>query len=238
MRHLTKHFERSYVINLPSRRDRQRQMERELTRWGVGFASGKIEIFPAIRPEAPGDFPSLGARGCFMSHLEILRHALSRGPSSVLIMEDDLAIDTQLAGVEEALVHTLSSVPWSLVYLGHTAVNLPRSNDVVVRADADTMCSHFYGVSAQGLPALVEYLEKVLTRPAGHPDGGPMHYDGALTMFRAQNPHRTLFASPSMGSQRSSRSDIARLKWFDQFPLVRGAVSHARRLRESVSARV
>ncbi len=236
MRFLTKHFERSYVINLPSRRDRQRGMARELARWGVGFASGTVEIFPAIRPQDPGDFPSLGARGCFMSHLGVLRQALSRGPSSVLIMEDDLAIDTQLASVEQALIHTLSSVPWSLVYFGHTAVDLPRSSDVLVRSEADTICAHFYGVSAQGLPGLVDYLEKVLTRPAGHPDGGPMHFDGALTMFRDQNPGSTLFASPSLGSQRSSRSDIAPLKWFDQVPLVRGAVTHARRLRESVSA--
>ena len=231
MQHLTKYFDRTYVINLPSRPDRLREMKQELARWGVGLGSGKVELFPAIRPADPGDFPSLGARGCFTSHLEILRRALSRGSWNVLIMEDDLVIDSQLAAIEEKLVQTLSSTPWSLVYLGHRAPHVARSADDFVRSEEETTCAHFYGVSAQALPALVEFLETVLKRPAGHPDGGPMHYDGALTWFRAQNPRMTLFASPSLGWQRSSRSDIAPPKWFDRVPLVRDAVSRTRRLR-------
>jgi hypothetical protein len=230
MRHLTNYFERTYVINLPSRPDRLRDMQRELARNGVGLVAGKVERFPAVRPTDPGEFTSLGARGCFTSHLEILRQALSRGSSGVLIMEDDLAIDARLVAVEEELVRALSSTPWSLVYFGHRAANLPQRSGGFVRSDEDTTCAHFYGVSAQGLRPLVEFLETVLKRPAGHPDGGPMHYDGALTTFRALNPQLTLFASPSLGSQRSSKSDITP-RWFDRVPLFRDAVGQTRRLR-------
>jgi hypothetical protein len=232
MRHLTRYFEQSFVINLPSRGDRRREMRRELARVGVDFAPGSIELFPAIRPADAGNFPSLGARGCFMSHLEILRRALSEGAAPVLIMEDDLSIDSRLPAIERELVERLSSLSWSLVYLGHRAEVVPTSaNELLVRSDATTTCSHFYGVSSEGLPELVRYLETVLTRPAGHPEGGPMHYDGALTMFRERWPGTTLFATPSLGRQRSSRSDVAGLKWFDRLPLVREAVGQMRRLR-------
>ena len=205
-------------------------MERELTRWGVGFASGKVELFAGIRPADRGDFPNIGARGCFMSHLEVLKRALSLGASRCLIMEDDLAIDPRLAAVEAELVATLSSTPWSLVYFGYRGAVPPSSSDVLVRSEEEVTCAHFYGVSAQGLRPLVEFLETVLTRPPGHPDGGPMHYDGALTTFRALNPGATLFASPSLGTQRGSMSDITP-GLLDRIPLVRDAVDQARRLR-------
>ncbi|HAX77040.1 MAG TPA: LPS biosynthesis glycosyltransferase, partial [Cyanobacteria bacterium UBA11372] len=60
-------------------------------------------MFPAIRPDDAGDFPSIGARGCFESHLAILKQALADRLSNVLIVEDDLKI-SQRFHTEQAVL--------------------------------------------------------------------------------------------------------------------------------------
>jgi GR25 family glycosyltransferase involved in LPS biosynthesis len=73
-----------FVINLATRADRRAEMEAQLNR--VGW---QAEFFAAFRPNAAEGFPSIGARGCYLSHLAVLRLGL-RSRNHVLIMEDDL----------------------------------------------------------------------------------------------------------------------------------------------------
>ena len=57
-----------------------------------------------------------------------------------------------------------------------------------------------------------------------------MHVDGAYSMFRARSPEvLTLAASPSLGWQRSSRSDIAANRWYDRQPGLRTLACLARK---------
>jgi len=71
------------------------------------------------------------------------------------------------------------------------------------------------------LPELVRFLDSAPLRPPGHPDGGPMFPDGALSFFRAKHPEIvTLAAAPSMAFQRASRSDLTP-RWFDRIPGLR-----------------
>jgi len=204
---------------------------RELDAVGMQLEPGRLEIFPAIRPPDQGDFTSIGVRGCYLSHLDVLREALRKGAKRVLVMEDDVAISPRLPQVERALVDALSSMPWGIVYFGHHAANIPASSLPLVRSYEMTICAHFYGISDVVLADLVKHLEAILSRPAGHPDGGPMHYDGALATFRTRNPGHTLFASPNLAWQRNSRSDIADARWFDRIPVARVAVAKARTIR-------
>jgi hypothetical protein len=91
-----------------------------------------------------------------------------------------------------------------------------------------------YGVHRSALAPLVEYLEGCLVRPPGDPVGGPMHVDGALTMFRAAHPEFiTLIAQPSLAGQRSSRSDIT-FGAFESIPGVKQAMSVARKLKTAL----
>jgi hypothetical protein len=76
---LLDYFDRIYVINLPARTDRKREMEEQLARIGLSFAHPRVSLFAAIRPHEPGGFDTIGARGCFSSHLEVLRDAHRRG---------------------------------------------------------------------------------------------------------------------------------------------------------------
>lgn len=235
---LLDYFSSSYVVNLPSRLDRREEMVKMLAHVGMVPQPGKLEFFPAIRPPSQGMFPSLGARGCFLSHLEILRAAHRQGAERVLIMEDDLEIGPRLPAVEGTLTKVLSSRPWGLVYFGHVAEgDVPPSPDGLVSWNGETSCTHFYGVNGPLVPRLIEYLEAVVDRPAGHPEGGAMHYDGALSMFRTRDQVETLFATPNLGWQRSSRSDIHANKWFDRLPVTRIAVSGLRKLRNVLRLR-
>ena len=65
-------FERIVVINLRERVDRRREMEAELRRAGIGAGDRRLQFFAGIRPADAGLFPSIGARGCFESHLGVI----------------------------------------------------------------------------------------------------------------------------------------------------------------------
>ena len=65
----------TFVINLPYRTDRRSEMQRELSRIGWN-----AQFFPAIRPASAGSFSSIGAHGCFLSHLAVLKAARNSAP--------------------------------------------------------------------------------------------------------------------------------------------------------------
>jgi len=227
------HFTQSYIVNLPERIDRRREMEKMLLRITSPQERLKIQYFPAVRPESADGFPSLGARGCFLSHLEILRRASAANLPNVLVMEDDLEMDSVLASPPLQLVEAVRSPGWDWIYFGYQLMSeAPPKFDGVLRPFAGPIgTTHFYAINGLLLPRLIGFLETVLSRPPGHPDGGPMHLDGAYTTFRLQNPEvRTLIACPSLGWQRSSHSDINPSR-IDRIPIVRSLTRLLRYIR-------
>jgi glycosyl transferase, family 25 len=223
-------FEFVSIINLPDRTDRRRDMERELDKIGLQSRTGHLEFFPAVRASAGGDWPSLGARGCFLSHYAVLKQALERRLQNILVMEDDCEFASTTEEFEHETVRTLRESRWDIVHLGHCEKPEISGAPVLTRWDRPTMGAHLYAVNRSALGRLVSFLEQVTQRPDGHPEGGPQHYDGALTMFRAQNKDLlTLIAAPSVAGQRSSRSDIHG-RWFDRVPGLQTAVNGARRI--------
>lgn len=224
-------FERIVVINLRERVDRRREMEAELRRAGIAAGDARLQFFAGIRPADAGLFPSIGARGCFDSHLGVISEALRDRLDSVLVLEDDLALHPAACLAQPALVGRLARGDWDFAYPGHT---LPLGNAGDPAHWQETrrplVCAHFYGLHRRVLADLHDYLEDCRRRPPGHPDGGPMHVDGAYSMFRSRQPAVvTLIASPSLGGQRSSRSDITANRWFDRQPGVRLLAGLARK---------
>lgn len=224
-------FERIVVINLRERVDRRREMEAELRRAGIGAGDRRLQFFAGIRPADAGLFPSIGARGCFESHLGVISEALRDGVSSVLVLEDDLLLHPAACVDQPALVERLAQGQWDFAYPGHT-LPVEQSGGAVrwKETRSPLVCAHFYGLHRRVLADLRDYLEDCRRRPPGHPDGGPMHVDGAFSMFRRRTPAVvTLIASPSLGGQRSSRSDITTNRWFDRQPGVRLLAGLARK---------
>ena len=228
---LNQYFERIVVINLPQRLDRRREMEAQLQSINL-----TAEFFPAIQPRDQGEWPSLGARGCFLSHYTVLKEALSIGSENVLFLEDDLDFSPSLPSFEAELIRQISSQPWDFLYLGHLEMQsvLDTGRLQLVPWSAGLRTTHFYAVNRSVLARLVAFLEQVMSRPDGHPLGGPQHIDGAYSMFRAQNPDViTLIANPVLGAQRSSRSDIT-AAWYDSVPGLVNVLNIARSVRRRV----
>jgi len=205
--HVFDRFDQVRIINLVDRPDRRRDMERELNR--LGGMAANISFYEAQRPTDAGPFPSVGARGCFESHLAVLRSARDAGCRSLLLLEDDLDFSRDARDRLGGIVPELFGQPWDMFHGAHILPPRNRSGLVPLASDEPVVTASFVGFNGHVLGPLVEFLEAMLRRPAGSPDYGPMHVDGAYTVFRLLNPDRVAFAAmPSLGRQRSSPSDI------------------------------
>lgn len=215
-----------FVINLEHRTDRRLQMQRQLAK--VGW---RAEFFRAIRPEEPAGFPSIGARGCYLSHLSVLREAQQTGANRIVILEDDLNFVPAFAEGWETAMSALASHEWSIFYPGHAVKHLPAGLSSLP-PDTGIQCTHFMVIHRPALQMLITGLETIMSRPPGHPLGGPMHVDGAYSTIRAQNHGLMTYAYyPALGYQRSSRTDVGELKWFDRIGVLQRFMTLARELK-------
>ncbi len=226
------YFDLVCVINLPQRTDRKREIVQELSRVGLWLAPGHIEVFPAVRPTEPAGFPTVGYRGCFMSHLNVLKKAKREKARNVLIIEDDLTVSDRFQQDQASLIEQLESQRWGMCYFGHGLDDPPRDVPThLLPYDEQVMLGHFYAVHHSMFDEMIDFHEAMLTRPVGHPDGGPQSHDGALWTFRQKHPEcRTLVTSPNLGWQRSSMSDNTP-KWFDRIMLLHQAAGMARKAK-------
>jgi hypothetical protein len=218
---LTQLFDQIYVINLADRTDRRRNVEREFGEIGVEMPNPKVTFFPGIRPSERRDFPSRGARGCFLSHLGVLRMAEQSGFGRILICEDDLAFVDNFNACWERALSELSKREWSLFYGGYRLRwKIDHSDPMPVRPVARTAIietAHFLAFQGESIGAAAQYLAAMLERPGGDPNGGPMHVDGAYNWFRRNNPqYVTMFAVPELGYQESFRSAITPASFLDK----------------------
>ncbi|SNT24027.1 Glycosyltransferase family 25 (LPS biosynthesis protein) [Granulicella rosea] len=231
---LSDYFSLTRVINLADRKDRYGEIEQQLKLLGMPFAPGKVEVFAAQRPTEAAGFPGIGVYGCFLSHLAILKDARDRGVESVLVIEDDLEVGAEDRARLVELMERSKDARWGVLHLGHIQELPPVDEPRLIPFDGPVQTAHLYAIHRDVLPPLIEYLEGCLVRPPGDPVGGPMHYDGALTMFRAANPSVvTLIAQPSLGGQRSSRSDIT-TRPLDKVPGVKQALAVLRKLKRAL----
>jgi hypothetical protein len=205
--HLFAQFDRVRIINLVDRPDRRRDMERQLSR--AGALGPNVDFFEARRPASAGEFPSMGARGCFESHLAVLREARTAGANSLLLMEDDFDFAVDVRERAPRLLQHLRAREWDIFYGAHLLRANGRMDLEPVPPAEAVLTASFVAFSGRVLPVLVAFLEAVQNRPAGSPEYGPMHVDGAYTVFRELNPQYGTFAAfPPLGKQRRSRSDI------------------------------
>jgi len=203
------------VINLPARIDRKSEMQSQLR--SVGWDA---EFFSAYRPDNKGKFPSIGALGCFLSHLGALNEAISRGYDRLVLMEDDLNFVHDFPQRWRRIEEFLNNSNCNLMYPAHT---LRDTQFGITRLEHNTsfICSHFIVFDRVGMLSCAEQLEIFASRHGGHPLGGPMHVDGAYATIREQNPGLLTFAHyPSLGYQRPSRTDVNEGHWLDRLPVL------------------
>jgi hypothetical protein len=229
-------FERIAVINLPYRQDRRVEIAAQLARVGLKLGEPPVQLFEAVRPTDAGGFASIGARGCFLSHLGVLRAARADKVQQLLILEDDCDLASgPRDALEEAVTVLNEAGSWDIAYGGYrVASGAMTSGGRWARLPSDCPVSTTHCVAFRGtaIDAVVPYLEAMLIRPPGDPAGGPMHVDGAYTWFRREHPDTvTLAAVPPIAFQRPSRTDIHDLPWYDKSTVLRPLAAVLRGLR-------
>lgn len=240
MINLLDYFDAAYVINLPERVDRRKSLMEEFARinWPVG--PGGVEIIPAIKLEDRAGFPSAAVRSCFLSHVYCLEKAHRQGCKTVLVMEDDIAFSPAFSRLSSRLLSRLTTIRWDFVYLGHDGAGDigyagANTQDLqMIAAPREITGAHFYCVSANVLPRLLQHLDRAAHGKEGDSTFGPMPVDGAFNIFRRIDPVISAFmVTPKLGWQRPSRSDITP-KRLDIIPRVRFVMSGYRLLKQAV----
>lgn len=228
-------FERICVVNLSKRKDRRREMCLHLD--AIGLNLSRVDFFSAIRPTDRGAWPSIGARGCFLSQLQVLREAAKDGVESVLLLEDDCEMSSAFQAHPDEVWDVLKGCDWQYLHGGQIIRERQTLAPRIRSLDPKTelVGAHFVAFKGEGLGLAVSYLEEMLERPAGSPDGGPMHVDGAYSWFRRAYPDMNSFTFvPSLAFQRASSSNIAEVKWHDSVPVIRDAAALARRVKNRI----
>ena len=228
-------FDRTEIVNLPERRDRRRQTERELRRqFPAADIDERVRFFRAIRPETAGPFQNRGVHGAFLSTLEILRSAAADDLGAVLMMQDDVRFTKTYREAAPALLAELDHDRWDLVQLGYhdpwgsTTPPPPGSPPTFVELTGPVIGAHCIGFRRSVYQPLIEHLETVLGGTPGDDLRGPMPIDGAFNTFVQCTPGiRRLAPVPSLVGQRSSRSDI-RPKRHDRIPALRPVLDAGR----------
>ncbi|RVT89807.1 glycosyltransferase family 25 protein [Sphingomonas crocodyli] len=233
-------FDHLYVINLPARTDRRDEMAGELRRIGTGFDDPRVTLFAAVAPDEASGFRSIGARGCFLSHLGVLRMALQAGHKRILLLEDDCDFVARIDALLPVALDACDAGKFGIFYGGHHMA-APPIEAPVTRADPQDVVglTHMMGFDQSTIARAIPYLELMLTRPAGSPDGGPMDVDGAYGWFRAAHPEiATGLAVPQLGVQRPSPTDISPPGMLDRLPLPRPARALLRGARRAWRRRI
>jgi GR25 family glycosyltransferase involved in LPS biosynthesis len=208
------YFDRIYVINLPERTDRRREITEALQRIGISFAPGKVELFPAIKAKEAAGFSSPGVRGCFLSHLSVLKKAAELDLSNVLVLEDDMEFSSIFDQLWPAMQQQLQDSPWGFAYFSYTHVEgskltTPNTKHVEMRPlnGGYLRCAHAYAVSRPTLAPLIQFLEEILK-------DNPIDVDGAYSLFRKKYPETlVLRAEPQPVRDRASHSDLHNTGW-------------------------
>ncbi len=230
---IIEYFAQVQIVNMLSRTDRRQETEAEFARHGFEINSDKVTFFEAVTPDDPKGFPNKGARGCFLSHLTILEHAIETKVPNLLILEDDICFSKHIAEYGTKCIKELQNMEWDLVYFGHTFENLQGEIEWLPLKEP-TQLSHFYAVNKNAIHRLADCLKQILARPPGHPDGGPMHYDGALNTFIQQNSDlKVFYVSTDLGYQRPSKTDIHESSILDKNPILKPITSLLRSVKQA-----
>lgn len=230
-------FDRIRIISLVQRTDRRREMTGELERLGLPVDGTHIAFHDACRPDDAGHFPSIGARGCFHSHLDILRETLASDARNILILEDDLDFSKDAEARLPAMLTALRALPWAIFYGGYEQYGGRLDKAPLSLADcAETIrTTHCLAFSREAVTAAVPYLARMAEGRPGDPAGGPMHVDGAYSWFRKAHPaFATYLATPEIGHQRPSRTDIHALGLTDRMPVLRETKAFMRRIKRQL----
>lgn len=203
----------AYCISLASQAQRRAFCAKQFASEGVevGFVDGII-------PDDKARFPSLGARGCFLSHLKILESAVADpsigGARYVTIFEDDVLLPRSFASIVSTVMRQLRGLDWHIFYWGTD--NQPPLTPVPGREPLATIApeqtiigKQAYTIRLDTVPALIDYLRRGEQQPL------PGYSDGMYHEFRMKNglPAHTHTLQPARQASFASNITPRSFNW-------------------------
>jgi hypothetical protein len=222
-------FDAIYVMYLPRDSERIENIQRQFQH--AELDAEKLVLFKGLTFDDAAGFPKVGTRGCVMTFHAIFTECLAKGYSNVLVLQDDCTFSRKLFDHDQDIAQQAKTAHWDVLYLGH-GEKFEHLNKRLSSVDStrSVMLTHCCAYSSKAMRLLVAQIDESLTRPPGHPDGGPMYFDGYMNTVRRRHQLTTLCAVPSLAWQMSSKSNLTP-SVLDRLPLVSVLLSPARNLR-------
>lgn len=148
-------FTNIFYINLDADVERRNNCEKQLRECGLS-----AERFPAIIPTDAGNYPSLGARGCQLSHVALVEEAQRRNLDHLLILEDDFILREDFF----ELCMELYPVEYDLFYFYRWFEK--DEYPVKIVPIESTLCTHAYAVHSNYYE---KYINTLKNNSAGLP---------------------------------------------------------------------
>jgi len=235
MKRLISKFDRAYIISLRDRLDRRQEVEKEFKKIGLNIPNEQVHFYTATRPTERGTFHSLGARGAFTSHRNVLELAATDKLQNVLVFEDDVSFRNVGEDCISQIIAQLSDRNWDLLYFGYISPSDKALVGPLMPWTHITLGTHFYAVNGRFMGRMLEYMRESEAGPAGDADHGPTSADGIYNRVRLRNPDiRVLLAVPSLAFQRNSRTDLQPVSVFDRVQFLAPGIRTARKLKHYV----
>lgn len=160
-------------ISLKNSIERQEHSIAEARRMGIPFRFHLVE-----------KHPEGGMVGCFMSHLEVIRDAYSRGIEKLMVLEDDFCATESYdeTALTNALTFLQSTPDWERLQLGYVPLHneydvfgiiqfmmAPQVHPSIIRFSG--LAAHAYCLSRKGMQRLLEGTDRYLSHHV------PVHID-------------------------------------------------------------
>ncbi len=233
---ILRQFSSVRIISLKHRQDRRQRIASQLSDLGIDMAGYGITFFDALKYNDAGGFPTNGVRGCFNSHLKLIRECADSGKPA-LIMEDDAFFQIKALNRVNGIGTLVEERAWDFIYFGgHVdATQLPVIASPLTPFRGEIIGSHCVGYTPEAAARFADYLEQCLTRETGHPDGGRTHFDAANNDYRRKNEDViTLLGTPNLSTQFASRTDLGMQKWFDRAAILQPFIERARFVKQAL----
>jgi glycosyl transferase family 25 len=148
-----------FYINLDSRLDRKQNVINELNK--IGLTGTR---FNAIKNQ-------IGAIGCTMSHLEILKMAQKEDMDHVLIVEDDISFLKPLLFVSQLNKFLSAKDNWDVVLLAGNVLRYAKQDDICIRV-GKSLTTTGYLVRKKYYQPLINNIEEGLYKLMIEPHKG------------------------------------------------------------------
>lgn len=209
MSRLLDHFERIAIISLPQREDRRSRLMNNLAQTDLATPEDLtwMEAVDGRNESIPSWWDAgVGAWGCRLSHLNVLRQARKDQLENILILEDDVVFHPRAAQWLEAVMEVLPS-DWGQFFLGGQYSDTPKATASPLLVESNGIVrTHAYAVHH----SLYSQLIAVIENEVEYQNNPGWHIDHQFSWHHQEGHWKTYAPSWWIAGQEEGDTDIAK----------------------------